>query len=178
MALRPTIHKASLEISDLDRGYYGSHSLTLARHPSETDERMMVRLLAFAMYATEGLDFGAGLSESDEADLWVKDLTNAITLWIDVGQPDPRTTRKASRRAERTVVLTYGRGITPWWTRTAAELRDLTNLEVWSLTSEESSALAGLARRNMTLLALRQDGTVTFSDDSTSVEVNPVRLVP
>lgn len=178
MALRPTIHRAVLEISDLDRNYYGSHTLTLARHPSETDERMMVRLLAFVLYAAEAPEFGAGLSENDEADLWVKDLTGAISLWIDVGQPDPRTTRKASRRANRTVVLAYGRGLEPWWQKSAADLRSLTNLEVLSLDAEASAALAALARRNMTLHALTQDGTITLTDDSTSVAVTPSRLLP
>lgn len=133
MALRPTIHKATINISDLDRGYYAEHVLTLARHPSETDERMMVRLLAFVMKADDALEFGAGLSESDEPDLWIKDLTGAISLWIDVGQPDPKVTRKASRRSARTIVLTYGRGQEPWWNRHQREFRELTNTEVLAI---------------------------------------------
>ena len=96
MSLRPTICKASLDISDLDRQYYANHALTIARHPSETDERMMVRLLAFALFADEALAFGAGLSDSDEPDLWAKDLTGDIDCWIEIGQPDPRIVRKVN----------------------------------------------------------------------------------
>ena len=88
MALKATIFKADLQIADMDRGYYGGHALTLARHPSETDERMMVRLLAFALFAGERLAFGRGLSAEDEPALWQKDLTGAVELWIEVGLPD------------------------------------------------------------------------------------------
>jgi uncharacterized protein YaeQ len=104
MSLRPTIHKASLDVSDLDRQYYATHALTIARHPSETDERMMVRLLAFALFAEDALAFGAGLSDSDEPDLWAKDLTGDVQLWVEIGQPDPRIVRKAVRRARQVVV--------------------------------------------------------------------------
>src|SRR5512147_3279852 len=104
MALKSTIFKAELQISDMDRNYYGSHSLTIARHPSETDERMMVRLLAFALHANEGLAFGRGLSTDDEPDLWQRDLTGAIRLWIDVGLPDEKLLRRACGRADEVVV--------------------------------------------------------------------------
>lgn len=100
MALRATIYKADLNVADTDRHYYGSHSLTVARHPSETDERMMVRLVAYALQAQEELAFTKGLSDTDEPDLWVKDLTGAITLWIEVGQPEERRILRACGRAE------------------------------------------------------------------------------
>jgi len=124
MALKSTIFKADLQIADMDRNYYQGHSLTLARHPSETDERMMVRLLAFALFADERLEFGRGLSADDEPALWRKDLTGAIELWIEVGLPDERELRKACGRAERVVVLCYGgRGAELWWDRTARSWR-------------------------------------------------------
>src|SRR5664279_1025335 len=104
MALKATIFRAELAVADLDRNYYGTHSLTLARHPSETDERMMVRLLAFALHADDALAFGRGLAAEDEADLVQKDLTGAIRLWIDVGLPDERSLRRAAGRAARVVV--------------------------------------------------------------------------
>lgn len=120
MALKATIFKADLQIADMDRGYYGGHALTLARHPSETDERMMVRLLAFALFAGERLAFGRGLSAEDEPALWQKDLTGAVELWIEVGLPDERDIRKACGRADRVVVLCYGgRGATSGGRRTA-----------------------------------------------------------
>src|SRR6202165_3675547 len=110
MALQSTIFKAELTVSDLDRNHFATHSLTLARHPSETDERMMVRLLAFALNADEALEFGRGLSAEGEPDLVKKDLTGAIELWIDVGLPDEREIRKAAGRARAVKVYVYGGG--------------------------------------------------------------------
>ena len=101
MALKSTIYKAELQIADMDRHYYADHALTIARHPSETDERMMVRVAAFALFAQERLEFCKGLSDTDEPDLWQKDLTGAIETWIEVGQPDERRIAKASGRVER-----------------------------------------------------------------------------
>jgi uncharacterized protein YaeQ len=149
MAAKSTIFKATLQISDMERHYYQEHNLTIARHPSETDERMMVRLLAFALNAHEHLEFGRGLSTEDEADLWQKDLTGAIEHWIDVGMPDERLVRKACGRSQQVTVYCY-----------------------------HSQALAALAQRNMTLHCLVQDGLVSFSDDSQTVELEPVQLYP
>ncbi len=99
MALKSTIFKAELQISDMGRNYYGDHSLTLARHPSETDERMMVRLLAFALHAHEALVFADSIGNDEEPSLWQKDLTGAVQVWIGVGQPDVKRIRKACGRA-------------------------------------------------------------------------------
>ncbi len=128
MALKATIFKAELTVSDLDRGHFETHALTIARHPSETDERMMVRLLAFALNADERLAFGRGLSSEGEADLVLTDLTGAIDLWIDVGLPDEREIRKASGRADRVAVYTYGTGADPWWKQNAEALGRLANV--------------------------------------------------
>ena len=129
MALKATIFKAELQIADMDRNYYHDHALTIARHPSETDERMMVRLLAFALNADEALVFGKGLSTDDEADLWRKDLTGAIELWIDVGQPDERRIRRACGRARRVIVYSYGGyGAAIWWNQVGGELARTKNL--------------------------------------------------
>src|SRR5678816_1520267 len=108
MALKATIFKAELSIADVDRGYYADHALTIARHPSETDGRMMVRLLAFALNAHERLEFGKGLSDTDEPDLWQKSLTGAIEHWIEVGQPDDKRLLRACGRADRVTVYAYG----------------------------------------------------------------------
>src|SRR5437762_3482931 len=115
MALKATIFKVDLSVADIDRGYYADHSLTIARHPSETDERMMVRVLAFALHAGERLEFGRGLSSEDEPDLVQRDLTGAIECWIEVGLPDEREVRKACGRAREVHVLAYGRGVDLWW---------------------------------------------------------------
>ncbi len=177
MALKATIFKADLQIADMDRGYYGGHALTLARHPSETDERMMVRLLAFALFAGERLAFGRGLSTEDEPALWLKDLTGAIALWIEVGLPDERDIRKACGRADRVVVLCYGgRGADLWWEQNRAKLERLRNLDVMGLPADTSKELAALASRSMTLQCTIQDGQAWLTDGNLTVPINPVRL--
>ena len=115
MALKSTIFKADLQIADMDRQYYDGHGLTIARHPSETDERMMVRILAFVLHAHAALTFGKGLSTDDEPDLWQKDLTGAIELWIDVGQPDEKRIMKACGRSNQVVIYSYSSMSNIWW---------------------------------------------------------------
>ena len=177
MALKATIFKAELQIADMDRGYYGGHTLTLARHPSETDERMMVRLLAFALFADEHLEFGRGLSTEDEPALWLKDLTGAVKLWIEVGLPDERELRKACGRADRVVVLCYGgRGADLWWNQNRDKLERLRNLDVMNLPAATTQALAGLARRNMSLQCTIQDGQAWLTDGPGTVHIEPGRL--
>ena len=122
MALKATIFKASLQVSDIDRNYYGEHQLTLARHPSETDERMMMRVLAFALNAHEHLEFGKGLSDVDEPHLCQKDLTGQIVHWIDVGLPEEKRLVRASGKAGRVTVYAYGRGVDVWWKANAERL--------------------------------------------------------
>ncbi len=177
MALKSTVFKAELQVSDLDRHYYASHALTLARHPSETDERMMVRLLAFALFAHERLEFGRGLSAEDEPALWQKDLTGAIELWIEVGLPGERDLRKACGKAERVVVLSYGgRGADIWWEQSGGKLQRLGNLSVLSLPTEATQALAALADRGMHLQCTIQDGQAWLTDGARTVHINPRRL--
>jgi uncharacterized protein YaeQ len=130
MALKATIFKANLQVSDLDRHYYGEHTLTLARHPSETDERMMMRMLAFALNAHELLQFGKGLSDTDEPDLWQKDLTGSIVQWIEVGQPDEKRLVRACGKADAVAIYAYGRSAETWWDASAARLARARNLAV------------------------------------------------
>ena len=173
MALKATIFKADLQVADLDRGHFADYPLTLARHPSETDERLMVRLLAFALHAGPDLAFGKGISTDDEAALWEIDPGGTIRLWIEVGQPDESRIRKACNRAERVVVLAYGaRSVDVWWQQTAPALARFANLEVWRLPAEQSAALAGLATRTMRLACTVQDGSAYFD----GVEITPQRL--
>ena len=172
MALKATICKAELQISDIDRNYYHSHALTIARHPSETDERMMVRVLAFALYADEALVFGKGLSADDEPDLWRKDLTGAIELWIEVGLPDEKRIRKACGRAEQVVILSYGgRGAELWWGQVSGLLGRFRNLTVINLPVATGQVLTGMAQRNMQLQCLMQDGQMWMGDQDERVEV-------
>jgi uncharacterized protein YaeQ len=176
MALKATIYKASLQISDLERGYYATHALTLARHPSETDERMMVRMLGFALYADEGMAFGKGLCVDDEPDVWLRDLTGAVQLWLDVGQPDEKWVRKACGRSDRVVILCYGRASDIWWQGVRDKLLKLDKLTVWQLAPEATAALAQLTARTMNLSCTVQDGQVWFSNGEASVLIEPHRL--
>lgn len=171
MALKATIFKAALQIADMDRGYYADHALTIARHPSETDERMMLRVLAFALHAGPGLAFGRGLSTDDEPDLWQRDLTGAIRLWIDVGLPDERLVRRACGRSDEVVVYTYGRGAELWWDRSRAALERARNLRVISVPAAASQELAKLTQRSMQLQGTIQDGHVWLGDKDGAVEV-------
>ena len=172
MALSATIFKATLQISDMDRGYYHEHALTLARHPSETDERMMVRLVAYCLHANAALAFGKGLSTDDEPDLWQKDLTGEIEVWIDVGQPDERRMRKACNRARRVFVYTYsGRGAALWWDQ-VGKSATAQNLTVIDLPAPGTKALAGLAQRSMRLQVTIQDGQVWVADQDRVVQVD------
>jgi uncharacterized protein YaeQ len=122
MAAKATVFKAELSVSDMDRHYYATHQLTLAMHPSETEERLMVRVLAFALNASERLAMGRGISSTEEEpELWARDLTGAIDLWIEVGQPDEQRLRKACGRAKEVRVYCYsGRSAGVWWQKCAA----------------------------------------------------------
>jgi len=172
MALKSTIFKAELSVADIGRGYYRDHVLTIARHPSETDERMMVRLLAFALHADDALTFGRGLSTEDEPDVWRRDLTGAIEQWIDVGLPDEREVRKACGRAREVYVLAYGgRAVDLWWQGAREKLERQGRLVVTEVPIEASRALAQLAGRSMRLQFTIEENHVFVADGATSVPV-------
>ena len=175
MALGATTYKAELAISDMDRHYYATHALTLARHPSETAERLMVRLLAFALHADERLEFGKGISSDDEPDLWRRDLTGEILEWIELGQPDEQRIRRAAGRARRVSIVTYsGRGADIWWEKNHAALARVKNLTVTSIGATQVEALTALADRNMKLQCLIQDRQLQLLGENATVEIVPV----
>jgi uncharacterized protein YaeQ len=172
MALKSTIFRADLAVADIDRGYYRDHALRIAQHPSETSERMMVRLLAFALHADDALEFGRGISTEDEPDLWRRDLTGVIEEWIEVGLPDEREVRKACGRARNVYVLAYGgRAVDLWWQGARERLERQERLSVREVPPEASRALADLAGRSMRLQVTIQDGHIFVSDGATSVPV-------
>ncbi len=174
MALKATICKAELNISDLDRHYYAHHTLTLARHPSETDARMMVRLLAFACHADDRLTFTKGLCVNDEPALWRKSLTDEVELWIEVGQPEEKRLRQACGRARQVVVYAYGgRSIDLWWTQLRPAAQRLDNLTVVALPEGTETALAQLAQRAMALDCTLQEGQIWFGDGATTLTIEP-----
>ncbi|MEZ5739380.1 MAG: YaeQ family protein [Burkholderiaceae bacterium] len=179
MALSATIYKIHLSVADLDRGYYADHALTLARHPSETEQRLMLRVLAFAMQADERLEFGRGLSAEDEPDLWRKSDTGVIEQWIEVGLPDERLLRRACGRAARVWLLTYGGAKADvWWRKNAPACARLDNLAVLVIDEPAASALAALAIRGSRLAATVQDGEYLFSGDTGTVRLEPRTLKP
>jgi uncharacterized protein YaeQ len=176
MALKSTIYKAGLQIADIDRSYYADHNLTLACHPSETPERMMVRVLAFALNAHEHLGFGKGLSDVDDPDLSRKDLTGQIELWIEVGQPDEKAMLKACGRAGEVKVYAYSSSAGLWWKQIATKLDRARNLAVYSIAPETAQALAAMVERTMQLQCTIQDGAIWLRDSKNEVEISITTL--
>ena len=174
MAPKATIYKAELQVTDLDRHYYASHALTLAQHPSETETRLLVRLIAFALHADERLEFGRGLSDEDEPALWRRDYTGLIEQWIELGQPDESRLRKASGRAEQVIVVGYGgQAAETWWKRNAAVLGRIRNLTVLELDDAEVAVATELLGRGMRVTAMIQDGELQLMDADRSVTLRP-----
>lgn len=174
MALSATIFKARLQISDLRRHYYAEHSLTVARHPSETDERMMLRLLAFALYADDALQLTRGLSTEDEPELWQHSLQGDIELWIELGQPTEKRLRQARGQAQRVVVLSYGgRTAAQWWHNHGTAISKLGSVSVYEVSQTDSHALATLAERNMDLQFTIDEDTlwVSCGEHSLAIEL-------
>lgn len=182
MALKSTIYKATLQIADMDRQLYADHALTLALHPSETEERLLVRLLAFALNVPHdthqgALQFARGLSDADEPDLWQHDLSGQLIQWIEVGQPDDRRLAKACARAERVTIYCFGSAADIWWNGIRNKLTRLQNLSVWQIPAVQAQALAALAQRSMQWQLTVQDGHVWLSSGEHSLELLPQRLM-
>jgi uncharacterized protein YaeQ len=179
MAQNATIFKAELQISDMDRHYYASHALTLARHPSETDERLMVRVLAFILNASEEMAMGKGLSSDDEPDLWQKDLTGAVQKWIEIGQPDEKRVRRACGLSREVIIYPYsGNSAAVWWEQNKRALDKLDKVSVVNIPVEISDALGKLAQRTMQLQVTIQDGEVWITDHDHSLQVMVQVLKP
>ena len=184
MAIKSTIFKASLQIADIDHNYYADHALTLARHPSETDERMMVRLCALALQAHQlqtvcggdgTLAFGAGLSDPEEPDVWLRDFTGLTRLWIEVGQPEDKPLSKACNKADAVVLYAFSNAADIWWRGIESKLTRLKNLQVWRLPSGAAQELTPLAQRSMNLQATVQEGALMLGDGVHNVHIEPVR---
>ncbi len=184
MALKSTIFKATLQVADIDHAYYADHQLTLARHPSETDERMMVRLAALALNAHQLQDicqgdghlaFGAGLSDPDDPDVSLTDFTGRKRLWIEVGQPEEKPLSRACSKADAVLVFAFHHAAEVWWRGIQSKLARMNKLQVWRLPSPDTLALAGLAERNMLLQATIQEGVLTLGSAQKSVSVEPLK---
>lgn len=149
MAIGSTIYKVQLNVADMDRNYYETHELTLAQHPSETNERLMIRLMAFALNASERLIITKGIGAEDEPELWEKNYGGEIEVWIDLGQVDEKRLRKACGRSEKVVVYTYNpKSATAWWRQNSVTFARFKNLRVIYL---KSDGLEKLHERSMRL---------------------------
>ncbi len=175
MAQNATIYKVELTVSDMDRHYYETHKLTVAKHPSETDERMMVRLVAFALNAHEHLEMTKGLSTDDEPDIWQKSLSGELDVWIALGLPSEKVLRQSCAKAGKVVVYAYGgRPAEVWWDKVKGSTTRFDNLRVTALSETDTTALANLASRAMKMQVNIQDGDVMVSVDEGMVYVTPV----
>jgi uncharacterized protein YaeQ len=174
MAIKATIYKASLNIADMDRNYYAEHNFTLAKHPSETDLRLMIKLVAFMLNADEKLLFTKGITQDDEPDLWQKALDGDIKLWIDLGQPDEKRIRKACGRSEKVIIYMYQEGSAlAWWKQMQNQLGRFKNLSVVYLNIDGDIEL--LAKRAMVLQCNISDFELTIIDNENSVVVKEDR---
>lgn len=175
MALSATIFKLELSVADIDRHYYADHTLTLARHPSETDLRMVARILAFARHAHEDLQFTKGLSTDEEPDLWQKHLHGDIALWVEFGQIEEKRLRKACHKSEQVAVYTYqARSASVWWPKLAPQVEKLNNLQLWHLPEAPLESLANEVSRTMQWQCTVQDGALLVNTESQSAEISPV----
>ena len=184
MAIKSTIFKANVQIADIDHSYYADHALTLARHPSETDERMMVRLVALALNAYKlqselngdgTLAFGAGLSNPDDPDVSLRDFTGRTRMWIEVGQPEEKPITRACGKADEVLVYCFSHAAEIWWRGIETKLTRPQNLSVFRIPTEASQALAALAQRSMQLQATVQEGVLSLGDGKNSVDIECLR---
>jgi len=177
MALKATINKASIQLSDMDRNYYDTLNLTIAQHPSETDTRMMVRLLAFILNASENLQFGKGVSDEEEAAIWQINYSEVIELWIEIGQLDEKRLKKACNRAQKVILYTFGSSANTWWKQSQNKLRLFNKLSVEQISQETCDALTKLAGRSMDFQCSIQDGQLwlTAGDETLLIETTTLK---
>ncbi|PJE31105.1 Uncharacterized conserved protein YaeQ, suppresses RfaH defect [Pseudooceanicola antarcticus] len=175
MAQNATIYKVELSVSDMDRHYYETHKLTVAKHPSETDERLMVRLLAYALNAHEHLELAKGLSTDDEPDIWQKSLSGEIDVWVSLGLPSEKIMRQSCSKAKQVIVYAYGgRTAEAWWDKVGNGLTRFDNLQVFRFPEPDTAALAKLASRAMKLQVNIQDGEVMVSAEDSAIYLTPI----
>lgn len=176
MAQKATIYKVELSVCDMDRHYYETHKLTVAKHPSETDERLMVRILAFALNAHEQLEMTKGLSTDDEPDIWQKSLSGELELWVALGLPSEKIVRQSCGKADQVIIYTYG-GTTAevWWEKIKNSTTRFDNLQVLNFAENDTNELGKLANRSMKVQVNIQDGDVMVSVDESIVYVTPIK---
>jgi uncharacterized protein YaeQ len=176
MAQNATIYKVELSVSDMDRHYYETHKLTVAKHPSETDERLMVRIVAFALNAHESLEMTKGLSTDDEPDIWQKSPSGELDVWVALGLPSAKLMRQSCSKAEKVIVYPYGgRAAELWWDKIKNSTNRFENLEVIGFSAKDTGELAKLARRTMKVQINIQDGELMVSVGESIVYMTPLK---
>jgi uncharacterized protein YaeQ len=176
LALKPTIYKAQIELADSDRECYETLALTLARHPSETAERMAARLLSYCLNSARGLEFTRGLSSGDEPDLWQHSDSGEIEHWIEVGQPDEGRLRKATGRARRVSVYAFGKSAATWWTKNGKAISALPRLRVWQFPWEDVVTIAPMLGRSAQLSVSIVGGQLYIDNGAGSASLEATQL--
>jgi len=176
MALKPTIHKVSLNLVDMNRDIYTSEKLTVALHPSETVTRMMVRILTYALNYDQDLEFTKGLSTADEPDLWIVRPDNSVSRWIEVGQASPERMRKGVSRAEQVVLYAYGSEVDIWWAKNGDALKALPKTQVFRFDSDQVSQLEALCDRTVELTITLSENQIFVAAGDNQVEVEVSQL--
>ncbi|MCG7496515.1 YaeQ family protein [Vibrio sp. Of7-15] len=173
MALKATIYKTSINIADMDREVYLDQNLTIAQHPSETLQRMMLRIMAWALNAHEQLTFTKGLCDEDEPELWIKNYSDEIELWVELGLPDEKRLKKSSIKGQKVALYTYNKNAAEvWWKQNASVAAQYKNLSVFFVDDESMAALANAASRTMKLQVTIQDGQIWLNTEAESLLVN------
>ncbi len=176
MAIKSTIYKVDLQVANIDTHYYAEHSLTIARHSSETEERLMMRILAFALNATDNLKFANGLTNPEEPELCLKDLTGSIQLWIDIGQPEEKSILKACGISNNVIIYSYKLKTRDWWGRASQKLTRVKNLTIYNVDESAVKEMTKMTARSMSILVTIQDGDITVRDDHNEVIVEIEKL--
>ena len=171
MAIKPTIYKLKISLSDLNRNYYDTLNLTLAQHPSETVERMMVRVLAYCINAEERLAFAKGLNSDDEPDIWAKTLDEQISLWIDVGEPSLERIKKASRQTDALKIYCFNSKADVWWTQAQEKISRM-NALIFQFQWQEIQALAAMVQRTMELSVTITGNSAYVATELGECEIN------
>lgn len=170
MALQATPYKIEMNLTDMDRHVYETLRFTVARHPSETEERLAVRLIAYALFYKEHLSFGRGLSDVDEPALWEKSLDDRVLHWIEVGQPDSERMTWCSRRTERFSLVAYG-NLRVWQTKELDPVRSLKNINVVGIEQGALEALAQDLPRSLNWSLMISEGELFITDERGQHEV-------
>jgi len=176
MALKATINKATIHLSDMDRNYYDTLQLTIAQHPSETDQRLMIRLIAYILNAHENLEFGKGVSDEDEAALWQINYSEVIELWIELGQLDEKRIKKACNRSQKVKLYCYGSSVDTWWSQSASKMRQFSKLSIEQFSEETSLALAKLISRSMEFQCSIQDNQLWLTSGDETLLIETIKL--